>query len=76
MIGHTMGSAGSFGVFVAVQAIHTGWIPPTLNYSVPDPECDLDYTPNTARQARVDAALANAFGFGGQNAALVVKRYQ
>ncbi len=75
MIGHTMGAAGAFGALTLVQAIRTGWVPPTINYSIPDPECDLDYTPNTARQVHVDAAITNAFGFGGQNGALVIKRY-
>ena len=76
MIGHTMGAAGAFGALTLVQAIRTGWVPPTINYSVPDPECDLDYTPNTARQVHVDAGITNAFGFGGQNGALVIKRYE
>lgn len=75
MVGHAMGAAGAFGAFVIVQAMQTGWVPPTLNYETPDPECDLDYVPNTARQARVDAGIANAFGFGGQNGALVLKRF-
>lgn len=76
MIGHTMGAAGAFGVFTIVQAIRTGWVPPTINYETPDPECDLDYAPNSARQVQVDAGMANAFGFGGQNASLVVRRCQ
>ena len=75
MIGHVMGAAGAFGAFVIVQALRTGWVPPTLNYSVPDPECDLDYIPNQARQVQIDAGIANAFGFGGQNGAIVIKRY-
>lgn len=76
MIGHTMGAAGTFGVFTLVKAIQTGWVPPTINYATPDPECDLDCVPNTARQVHVDAGVANAFGFGGQNGALVIKRFQ
>lgn len=75
MIGHVMGAAGSFGVYTIVQAIRTGWVPPTINYSTPDPECDLDYVPNTARQVHVDAGMANAFGFGGQNASIIVRRF-
>lgn len=76
MIGHVMGAAGSFGVYTIVQAIRTGWVPPTINYTTPDPECDLDYVPNTARQVHVDAGMANAFGFGGQNASIVVRRFE
>lgn len=75
MIGHAMGAAGSFGALTIVEAIRTGWVPPTLNYSVPDPECDLDYVPNEARQVQVDAGMTNAFGFGGQNASLLIKRF-
>ncbi|MCW5860733.1 MAG: beta-ketoacyl-[acyl-carrier-protein] synthase II, partial [Caldilineales bacterium] len=76
MIGHTMGAAGAFGVLTIVQAIRTGWVPPTINYETPDPECDLDYAPNSARQVHVDAGMANAFGFGGQNASLIVRRFE
>lgn len=75
MIGHVMGAAGAFGAFVVLQAIRTGLIPPTINYSVPDPECDLDYVPNQARQVHINAGIVNAFGFGGQNGALIIKRY-
>lgn len=75
MIGHAMGAAGAFGAFVILQAIRTGWVPPTLNYSVPDPECDLDYVPNSARQVQIDAGIANAFGFGGQNGTIILKRF-
>ena len=76
MVGHAMGASGAFGVFTIVKAIETGWIPPTINYSVPDPECDLDYVPNEARQVHVDVGMANAFGFGGQNASIIIKRYE
>lgn len=75
MIGHVMGAAGAFGVFTILQAIRTGWVPPTINYTTPDPECDLDYVPNTARRMEVHAGIANAFGFGGQNASIVIKRF-
>ena len=74
MLGHTLGAAGAIGAAVSARAITTGWIPPTTNYSVPDPECDLDYVPNEARQMDVDAVLINAFGFGGQNACLVIQK--
>jgi len=75
MVGHAMGASGAFGVFTIVKAIETGWIPPTINYNVPDPECDLDYVPNEARQQHVDVGMANAFGFGGQNGSIIIKRY-
>jgi 3-oxoacyl-[acyl-carrier-protein] synthase II len=55
--------------------IQNGWIPPTINYETPDPECDLDYVPNEARKIDVDATLSNSFGLGGQNACLVLKRF-
>jgi beta-ketoacyl-acyl-carrier-protein synthase II len=75
MIGHAMGASGSLEAIACTLAIYNGWIPPTINYETPDPECDLDYTPNTARQAHIDVALSNSFGLGGQNACLVVKRF-
>jgi 3-oxoacyl-(acyl-carrier-protein) synthase len=58
-----------------VRAIETGTIPPTINYENPDPDCDLDYVPNRARQATVDVAMSNSFGFGGHNATLIFQRY-
>ena len=76
MVGHAMGASGAFGVLTIVKAIETGWIPPTINYNVPDPECDLDYVPNQARQHHVDVGMANAFGFGGQNGSIIIKRYE
>ena len=75
MLGHAMGASGAFGAFTIVQAIQSGWVPPTINYKVPDPECDLDYVPNEAREHHVDVGMANAFGFGGQNASILIKRY-
>jgi 3-oxoacyl-[acyl-carrier-protein] synthase II len=74
MLGHTLGAAGAIGVAVSAQAITTGWIPPTTNYVTPDPECDLDVVPNQARQVDVNAVLINAFGFGGQNACIVIRK--
>ncbi len=76
MVGHSFGAAGAIESVAAVQTIRTGWIHPTINYEHPDPECDLDYVPNKARQADVDVVLKNSFGFGGQNACLVFKRYE
>lgn len=74
MIGHTAGAAGALAIIGCAKTIETGLIPPTINYSTPDPTCDLDYVPNVAREQRVDVAMATAFGFGGQNAVVVVKR--
>jgi 3-oxoacyl-(acyl-carrier-protein) synthase len=59
---------------VSAQSITTGWIPPTTNHSTPDPECDLDVVPNEARRVDVNAVLINAFGFGGQNACIVIAK--
>jgi 3-oxoacyl-[acyl-carrier-protein] synthase II len=75
MIGHAMGASGALEAIVCVQAIQHGWLPPTINYETPDPECDLDYIPNQARQVDVKTTLSNSFGLGGQNACLVLKRY-
>jgi 3-oxoacyl-[acyl-carrier-protein] synthase II len=76
MIGHTAGAAGALALVGCVKSIETGVVPPTINYEQPDPDCDLDYVPNTARQQRVDVALASAFGFGGQNAVVLVRRFE
>jgi 3-oxoacyl-[acyl-carrier-protein] synthase II len=76
MTGHLLGAAGGIEGVFSVLAINRGMLPPTINYINPDPECDLDYVPNEAREATVDYALSNSFGFGGTNASLVFKRYQ
>ena len=76
MIGHTLGAAGAISAVAAVCAIRDGMIPPTINYATPDPACDLDYVPNTAREAPVRVAIVNGFGFGGQNAVAVFRRYE
>jgi nodulation protein E len=76
MIGHTLGAAGAMSALAAVLAIRDGIVPPTINYETPDPACDLDYVPNVARTASVDAAMVNGFGFGGQNAVAVFRRYR
>ncbi|MGQ0607261.1 MAG: beta-ketoacyl-ACP synthase II [Chloroflexota bacterium] len=75
MIGHTLGAAGAVSGLAAVLAIRDGVIPPTINYETPDPACDLDYVPNQARRGTVNVAIANGFGFGGQNAVSVFSRY-
>jgi 3-oxoacyl-[acyl-carrier-protein] synthase II len=76
MVGHTAGAAGALAVIGCVKSIETGWVPPTINYTTPDPTCDLDYVPNVARRQPVRAALANAFGFGGQNAVICVTAWR
>jgi 3-oxoacyl-[acyl-carrier-protein] synthase II len=76
MVGHTLGAAGALSGLAAVLAIRDGIIPPTINYTTPDPACDLDYVPNEARRQALDVVLANGFGFGGQNAVSVFTRYE
>lgn len=74
MTGHLLGAAGGIEAAAAIKAIQTGEIPPTINYETPDPDCDLDYVPNKKRSAKVDVAVSENLGFGGQNAAVVFKR--
>ena len=74
VMGHCFGAAGAIEAMMCVLAIHEGVLPPTINYEQPDPECDLDYVPNEAREARVDVALSNAMGLGGHNACVLVGR--
>jgi beta-ketoacyl-acyl-carrier-protein synthase II len=76
MHGHLMGGAGALEAIAAVQAARTGVIPPTINYEVRDPECDLDYVPNEARQADVQVSLSNSVGLGGHNASVIFRRYE
>jgi len=76
MTGHLLGAAGGVEAVFCVLSITRGALPPTINYMTPDPECDLDYVPNKARQAEVNYALSNSFGFGGTNAALLFKSYE
>jgi 3-oxoacyl-[acyl-carrier-protein] synthase II len=75
MTGHLLGAAGGVEAVVAIKTILEGKVPPTINYENPDPECDLDYVPNEARDVKVDAALSNSFGFGGTNGSLIFKRF-
>ena len=75
MLGHLIAAAGAVEFITCVLAIHRGMIPPTINYGTPDPECDLDYVPNTPRKARVRTCLSNSFGFGGQNDTVCVTAF-
>jgi 3-oxoacyl-[acyl-carrier-protein] synthase II len=75
-VGHPQGASGAAGLSATLCAMHTGSIPPTINLDVADPECDLDYVPNVAREAKIDVALCNCIGFGSKNSALVVERFK
>lgn len=74
--GHLLGAAGGAELIACVKAIETGIIPPTINYEYPDPDCDLDYVPNTARKTEVNVAISNSLGFGGHNATLAIKKFK
>ncbi|MDD4939616.1 MAG: beta-ketoacyl-[acyl-carrier-protein] synthase II, partial [Candidatus Omnitrophica bacterium] len=76
MTGHLLGAAGGVEFVICALAIRDGVVPPTINYEHPDPDCDLDYVPNTARQAEVKICLSNSLGFGGHNATLALKKFQ
>ncbi len=75
MLGHLIAAAGAVELIISVEAMRRGVLPPTINYEVPDPECDLDYIPNQPREKRVRHVLSNSFGFGGQNVSLIVSRF-
>lgn len=75
MTGHTLGAAGGIEAIASVLALRDGVLPPTINYTTPDPECDLDYVPNQAREKQVEYALSNNLGFGGHNASLIFRRF-
>jgi 3-oxoacyl-[acyl-carrier-protein] synthase II len=74
--GHMLGAAGAVEMAICAKAIQTNIVPPTINYEYPDPECDLDYVPNTAREMSVHAVINNSFGFGGHNATIVAKKFE
>ncbi len=74
MIGHLIGASGAVEAAATALSLQRGVIPPTINLATPDPECDLDYVPNTSREIPVQTAISNSFGFGGQNASLVMCR--
>jgi 3-oxoacyl-[acyl-carrier-protein] synthase II len=76
MLGHLLGAAGSIEAVITILAMQRGIIPPTINLTHPDPECDLDYVPNAARQAEIKTAMSNSFGFGGHNSVLIFKIFQ
>ena len=76
MIGHLLGAAGGVEAVISILALEQGVLPPTLNLENPDPECDLDYIPHTARKTQVDVVMSNSFGFGGTNACLVFRRFR
>ena len=75
MTGHMMGATGALEAIFCVQAVREGLLPPTIHYETPDPECDLDYIPNKAREKKIELAISNAFGFGGHNAVLAIRKY-
>ena len=75
MTGHLLGAAGALEAIFAIKAINDGQLPPTINYETPDPECDLDYVPNTARPKAIQRAMSNSFGFGGHNACIILGGY-
>src|SRR5207249_11511937 len=74
-IGHPQGASGAAGLAAALCAMTTGIVPPTINLDEPDPQCDLDYVPNAAREAEVNVVLCNCIGFGSKNSALVVEKF-
>jgi 3-oxoacyl-[acyl-carrier-protein] synthase II len=76
MIGHLIGAAGAVEAIACVKSLETGWVHPTINYENPDPECDLDYVPNQARQLEPEVILSNSFGFGGHNGCLILRRWE
>ncbi len=74
--GHMIAAAGAVEAIASIKAIRTGMVPPTINYTEPDPECDLDYVPNRPRQTAPETVMSNSFGFGGQNASLIIRKYE
>jgi len=75
MTGHMLGAGGGVEAIACVRALEEGIVPPTINYENPDPECDLDYVPNAARELTIRTAMSNSFGFGGHNATIILQRW-
>jgi 3-oxoacyl-[acyl-carrier-protein] synthase II len=75
MIGHSLGAAGSIEAIASVLTIRDQFIPPTINYEFPDPECDLDYVPNKGRKANISTVMSSSYGFGGKNSVIIVRKY-
>jgi 3-oxoacyl-(acyl-carrier-protein) synthase len=75
MTGHLLGAAGAVEAVICTHVLNEQILPPTINYQTPDPECDLDYIPNTARKVNVEHLLSNSFGFGGHNATILLSRF-
>ena len=75
MTGHLIAAGGAVEAIVCLLAMRDSVVPPTINLEFPDPDCDLDYVPNAAREIKLDVALSNSFGFGGQNTAVVLRRF-
>jgi 3-oxoacyl-[acyl-carrier-protein] synthase II len=76
MVGHLIGAAGAVEAVALALTLNDGVLPPTINHTQPDPDCDLDYVPNSAREMPVTVAVSTSFGFGGQNAALVMRQFK
>jgi 3-oxoacyl-[acyl-carrier-protein] synthase II len=76
MTGHPLGAAGGIEFVICILSIRDGVVPPTINYEHPDPDCDLDYVPNTTRSAKVEVCMSNSLGFGGHNATLIVQKFK
>ena len=74
-LGHSLGASGGIELVLSIKALNQGIVPPTINLDNPDPDCDLDYTPNEPRQRELNIAMSNSFGFGGHNASIIVGRY-
>jgi 3-oxoacyl-[acyl-carrier-protein] synthase II len=73
-IGHCLGAAGAIEAVICLMAMRDSVLPPTINYENPDPECDLDYVPNKAREDKIDVVMSNSFGFGGTNGCIIIKK--